>query len=119
MIPGHIFARPIVEIALQRVIAALDFLHGPANLTHTSKATLTYLSYAFYTYSCLSSKSREYWDENGNWRGIVPIPMGRTLDSLTTSLEGEDRDKFLDLVRGLLRWLPEERLNSYEAFSHP
>ena len=47
------------------------------------------------------------------------MPTGRTLDSLATSLEGEDRDEFLDLVRGLLRWLPEERLNSHEAFSHP
>ena len=65
------------------------------------------------------SKSREYWDENGktnnlsvfvndndnlslflgNWRGIVPIPMGRTLDSLATSLEeGKNRDEFLELV---------------------
>ncbi|KAJ8128705.1 hypothetical protein O1611_g4929 [Lasiodiplodia mahajangana] len=35
MMPSHIFARPIVVIALQRVLAALDFLHGPANLTHT------------------------------------------------------------------------------------
>ncbi|KAK0117741.1 hypothetical protein ONS95_012067 [Cadophora gregata] len=35
MMPGHIFAQPIVVIALQRVLAALDFLHGPANLTHT------------------------------------------------------------------------------------
>jgi serine/threonine protein kinase len=46
--------------------------------------------------------------------------MGRNLESLATSLEeGKDRDGFLDLVRGLLRWLPEERFNSYEAFSHP
>lgn len=40
MMPGHIFAQPIVVIALQRVLAALDFLHGPANLTHTGKTTL-------------------------------------------------------------------------------
>ncbi|KAH9215961.1 kinase-like protein [Leptodontidium sp. 2 PMI_412] len=67
-----------------------------------------------------SSKSHEHWDENGNWRGIVPIPVGRNLESLAKSLEeGKDRDEFLDLVRGLLRWLPEERLSSYEAFSHP
>ncbi|KAI0134009.1 CMGC protein kinase [Xylariales sp. AK1849] len=63
-----------------------------------------------------SSKSREYWDKNG----IVPIPETRTLDSLATSLEeGKDRDAFLDLIRRLLCWLPEERLNSYDAFTHP
>ena len=41
MMPSHIFAQPIVVMALQRVLAALDFLHGPANLTHTGKAILT------------------------------------------------------------------------------
>ncbi|KAL5315917.1 hypothetical protein ACEPPN_016791 [Leptodophora sp. 'Broadleaf-Isolate-01'] len=226
MMPGHIFAQPIVVIALQRVLAALDFLHGPANLTHTefeedelvrpsSRKTIDGVTIhvsqfllenfgplylcdfgearvgshhegiampiqyrapeiilgmswghsvdmwsvgllawdlleresLFHLYDAndparneahhlanmtallgppplellqRSSKSHEYWDENGNWRGIVPIPMGRNLESLAKSLEeGKDRDEFLDLVRGLLRWLPEERLNSYEAFSHP
>lgn len=41
MMPRHIFAQPIVRIALQRVSVALDFLHGPANLTHTGKVPLT------------------------------------------------------------------------------
>lgn len=40
MMPDHVFDRPLVVMALQRVIAALDFLHGPANLTHTGKANL-------------------------------------------------------------------------------
>ncbi|KAH8909630.1 kinase-like protein [Coniochaeta sp. PMI_546] len=35
LMPDHIFAQPIVRIALQRVLVALDFLHGPANITHT------------------------------------------------------------------------------------
>lgn len=48
MIPGHIFAQPIVVIALQRVLAALDFLHGPANLTHTGKGQLL-ANYAFFS----------------------------------------------------------------------
>lgn len=39
MMPDHIFAQPIVRIALQRVSVALDFLHGPANLTHTGKGS--------------------------------------------------------------------------------
>lgn len=41
MMPGHIFAQPIVRITLQRVSVALDFLHGPANITHTGKGSLT------------------------------------------------------------------------------
>lgn len=43
MMPRHIFAQPIVVIALQRVLAALDFLHGPANITYTGKATFSVL----------------------------------------------------------------------------
>jgi len=56
----------------------------------------------------------------GNWVGIVPLPKRRTLQSRATSLDkGENRDKFLDLIQGLLCWLPEERLNPHEAFIHP
>lgn len=46
----HIFARPIVVIALLRVLAALDFLHGPANLTHTGKAALAILDFCAHSY---------------------------------------------------------------------
>ena len=54
--PGHIFAQPIVVIALQRVLAALDFLHGPANLTHTGKTILIELCFLYP--SCLNLKQR-------------------------------------------------------------
>jgi serine/threonine-protein kinase SRPK3 len=43
MMPSHVFAQSIVVIALQRVLVALDFLHGPVNLTHTGKTTQTEL----------------------------------------------------------------------------
>ncbi|KAI1338589.1 kinase-like protein [Xylariaceae sp. FL0016] len=67
-----------------------------------------------------SSKSRKYWDENGNWKDIVPIPMERTLDSLAIAVEeGKDKDNFLDFVRGVLRWGPEERLHTSDSFAHP
>ncbi|XXH04300.1 hypothetical protein Hte_010714 [Hypoxylon texense] len=127
MMPSQVFARPIVVIALQRVLAALDFLHGPANLTHTDVHAGNLLigiddesQLAEFEEAELARPSSRKIPVNGNWRGIIPIPKKRTLDSLVTSLEeGKDRDEFLDLVQGFLRWLPEERLNSYEAFSHP
>lgn len=56
MMPDHIFAQPIVVMALQRVLAALDFLHGPANLTHTGKATLTKFCFLCPFLSKLESK---------------------------------------------------------------
>ena len=40
MMPDHIFAKSIDVGAIQRVLPALDFLPGPANLSHTGKAAL-------------------------------------------------------------------------------
>jgi hypothetical protein len=37
MMPDGILDQPIVVIALQRTLVALDFLNGVANLTHTGK----------------------------------------------------------------------------------
>lgn len=55
----------------------------------------------------------------GNWRNVVPIPAERTLESLAISLEGDDKAEFLRFIRALLRWIPEERLTTAQAYSHP
>ncbi|RBA18450.1 serine/threonine protein kinase [Fusarium proliferatum] len=64
-----------------------------------------------------SDKTRKYWDAEGRWHGPVPLPEG-ALKSLETNLCGIDRDQFLDLLAGTLTWLPEDRLNSAEAYFH-
>ncbi|KAK2692682.1 hypothetical protein QWA68_007414 [Fusarium oxysporum] len=66
-----------------------------------------------------SDKTRKYWDAEGRWHGLVPLPSEGELKSLDTNLSGEDRDKFLDLLACVLTWLPEDRLNSPEAYFHP
>ncbi|KAI5865813.1 CMGC protein kinase [Durotheca rogersii] len=66
-----------------------------------------------------SEKYLEFWNENGDWRGIAPIPQEKTLESLEKSLNGDERARFLDFVRALLRWAPEERLTAKQALSHP
>ncbi|KAI1063423.1 hypothetical protein LB506_012808 [Fusarium annulatum] len=65
-----------------------------------------------------SDKTRKYWDAEGRWHGPVPLPEG-ALKSLETNLCGIDRDQFLDFLAGTLTWLPEDRLNSAEAYFHP
>ncbi|RKK72341.1 hypothetical protein BFJ69_g10258 [Fusarium oxysporum] len=66
-----------------------------------------------------SDKTRKYWDAEGRWHGLVPLPSEGELKSLDTNLSGEDRDNFLDLLACVLTWLPEDRLNSPEAYFHP
>ncbi|KAJ8131624.1 hypothetical protein O1611_g2006 [Lasiodiplodia mahajangana] len=61
----------------------------------------------------------EFWDEDGNWRGIVPIPHEKTLESLEASLQGDDRARFLDFTRALICWVPEARLTAKQTLSHP
>ncbi|KAF5231072.1 hypothetical protein FANTH_13552 [Fusarium anthophilum] len=66
-----------------------------------------------------SDKTRKYWDTEGKWHGPVPLPSEDKLNSLDTNLSGEDREQFIDFLAGVLTWLPEDRLNSAEAYFHP
>ncbi|PSS16520.1 hypothetical protein M430DRAFT_103665 [Amorphotheca resinae ATCC 22711] len=66
-----------------------------------------------------SKETSKYWDEDGKWRGPVPLPTEKTLESLANTLAGDDREQFLNFVRCLLCWLPEERLTTEQAHHHP
>lgn len=55
----------------------------------------------------------------GNWRNIVPIPTNRTFESLATKPDDEEeRELFINFISALLWWLPEERFDSFQVFSH-
>ncbi|KAG5925129.1 hypothetical protein E4U61_002243 [Claviceps capensis] len=47
-----------------------------------------------------SPKSQKYWDDVGDWKGVIPLPPPATLESLVTSLQGKRKDEFLDFIRG-------------------
>ncbi|OJD10766.1 CMGC/SRPK protein kinase [Emergomyces pasteurianus Ep9510] len=49
-----------------------------------------------------------FWDENGKWKNLTPIP-DITLESLAVDIQGEDKKGFLSFLRKILRWVPEER----------
>ncbi len=56
--------------------------------------------------------------ELGEWKGTVSLPPKQTLESLEMKLTGEDKELFLNLIRNLLSWLPEERPPLLHAFFH-
>jgi len=62
-----------------------------------------------------SDKCRQYWDSEGNWIGLTPIP-DQILETRERRLEGKDKALLLALARKILRWLPEERPSAEDLF---
>ncbi|KAI6018886.1 putative CDK4/6 [Pisolithus marmoratus] len=56
---------------------------------------------------------QNWFDENGKWRGAAEIPKG-TLEDAAKQPEGEERVLFLNFVRKMLKWKPEERSSAKE-----
>lgn len=49
----------------------------------------------------------------------MPVPTDRTLETLATKLEDDkEMDLLINFMTGLLDWLPEELMDSFEMFSH-
>ncbi|KAM0234080.1 hypothetical protein ACHAP5_010181 [Fusarium lateritium] len=66
-----------------------------------------------------SENTKKYRNKDGQWHSPIPLPPRREIKSLETNLTGEDQDKFLDFLSGVLTWLPEDLLNIFEAYFHP
>lgn len=47
------------------------------------------------------------------------IPKDFTLENSITTLEGEDKELFLDFARKMLQWLPEDRWSAKQLLEHP
>ncbi|KAK0390670.1 hypothetical protein NLU13_0174 [Sarocladium strictum] len=62
-------------------------------------------------------RAADFWDEQGNWLGLAPIPMNRTLERLEDRLE--DNSRFLSFLRRVLTWVPEKRPTARELLQDP
>ncbi|PYI05384.1 CMGC protein kinase [Aspergillus sclerotiicarbonarius CBS 121057] len=60
-----------------------------------------------------SKKCQRFWDEQGTWKGSIPI-SAQSLEMREKHLAGEDKELFLNLLRKIFRWLPEERPTAEE-----
>ncbi|OQE14313.1 hypothetical protein PENFLA_c039G01584 [Penicillium flavigenum] len=51
----------------------------------------------------------EYFDEDGNWVAKDCEVKMTSFEELEKHLEGEDKEMFLDLIKGMITWRPEDR----------
>ncbi|PWY77891.1 kinase-like protein [Aspergillus eucalypticola CBS 122712] len=54
-----------------------------------------------------------FWDAEGNWKGSICIPE-QTFELRELHFSGEDKVLFLNFLRRIFRWLPEERPTAEE-----
>ncbi|KAJ5569564.1 kinase-like protein [Penicillium hispanicum] len=62
--------------------------------------------------------SQEYWNEIGHWKGNARIPDW-SLEDLEGYLEGDNKVLFMQFMRKMLRWDPDERQTARELLMDP
>ncbi|RJE19046.1 hypothetical protein PHISCL_08617 [Aspergillus sclerotialis] len=55
-----------------------------------------------------SERCRQFWDEQGNWKGSLSIPE-QSLEIREHQFSGPDRELFLNFLRRIFPWVPDER----------
>lgn len=54
-------------------------------------------------------RSLEFFDEDGQWRGDIPLPDRTSLEESEENLEGSNKEAFLRFIRKMIQWRPEDR----------
>ncbi|EME82206.1 uncharacterized protein MYCFIDRAFT_188967 [Pseudocercospora fijiensis CIRAD86] len=62
--------------------------------------------------------SRQHFETDGTWKAPASIP-DRTLDTLEGRLDGKENIIFLDFIRKMLQWVPEERHTAKQLLEDP
>ncbi|KAI1012282.1 hypothetical protein LB503_004329 [Fusarium chuoi] len=62
-------------------------------------------------------RAADFWDEQGKWLGLAPIPKNRSLEELETRLN--DSTGFIAFLRRVLTWMPEDRPTAKELLQDP
>ncbi|KAK1809531.1 hypothetical protein LTR12_016093 [Friedmanniomyces endolithicus] len=62
-----------------------------------------------------SKRSLLFWDEEGKWKGDVPVPQ-TSLETAEARLQGEEKELFLNFMKKMLQWRPEDRKDIRDVF---
>ncbi|CAG8139920.1 unnamed protein product [Penicillium salamii] len=65
------------------------------------------------------ARSPEFFDQDGKWKIDDVEIQPRTLEESECCLEGEDKDKFLVFIRGMLTWRQEDRKTAAALLHDP
>ncbi|KAJ5159177.1 uncharacterized protein N7500_008828 [Penicillium coprophilum] len=63
--------------------------------------------------------SAKYFDQDGNWIDEDCEVHPTSFEDLEKHLEGKDKEMFLDLMKGMITWRPEDRKTARELIEHP
>jgi serine/threonine-protein kinase SRPK3 len=55
----------------------------------------------------------------GQWRGEIPIPSATSLEESEENFKGSDQRAFLEFMRKMLQWRPEDRQTAGQLLQDP
>ena len=65
---------------------------------------------------------RDYANQSsflGKWKGSVDILKPLSLEELETNVQGKEKEPFLQFLRSMMRWVPEEKKTARELPDDP
>ncbi|KAI4628192.1 hypothetical protein J4E80_002330 [Alternaria sp. BMP 0032] len=104
----------------EHLFDARDTEGNPSGTHHVSEM-VAYLGMPPLEYTQSNDITKKVFDKQGHWTGgsrSVTIPK-ISLEERVSGLEGEEKELFLDFIRSMLRWRPEERKSATELLKHP
>ncbi|KAF5122211.1 putative serine/threonine-protein kinase sky1 [Metarhizium anisopliae] len=65
------------------------------------------------------TRSGEFFSEDGQWIADCPIPQGNSLEKAELVLAGRNKEMFLNFIKGMLTWRPEDRKTPKQLLDDP
>ncbi|KAF2211363.1 hypothetical protein CERZMDRAFT_121572 [Cercospora zeae-maydis SCOH1-5] len=98
---------------------ALDANNETSATNHVAEM-VAYMGHPPLEYIRQSDVTKNVFDDQGLWKGAggVEVPL-ISLEEAESVLEGDAKERFLDFVRTMLRWVPEERKRATELLTEP